>query len=121
MTYAFEWADQIYLGMDTHTSSNRPTHGDKMLHTLLVKRFNDLLDEQKSQRSIDKVTYFYVGDPHHTIFLTRRHLRFRSQFGSSMIFGTKISETKIYKELPHSWSFAFRQLLKIPIYYLLMP
>ena len=38
------------------------THGDKMLHTLLVKRFNDLLDGQKSQRSIDKVTYFYVGD-----------------------------------------------------------
>ena len=33
-----------------------------MLHTLLVKRFNDLLDGQKSQRSIDKVTFFYVGD-----------------------------------------------------------
>merc|ERR1711993_201183 len=40
----------------------RFTNGDKMLHTLLVKRFNDLLDGQKSQRSIDKVTYFYVGD-----------------------------------------------------------
>ena len=38
------------------------THGDKNLHTLLVKHFNDLLDGQKSQRSIDKVTYFYVGD-----------------------------------------------------------
>ena len=38
------------------------THGDKMLHTLLVKRFNDLPYGQKSQRSIDKVTYFYVGD-----------------------------------------------------------
>ena len=38
------------------------THGDKKLHTLLVKYFNDLLDGQKSQRSIDKVTYFYVGD-----------------------------------------------------------
>ena len=33
-----------------------------MSHTLLVKHFNDLLDGQKSQRSIDKVTYFYVGD-----------------------------------------------------------
>ena len=33
-----------------------------MLHTLLVKRFNELLDGQKSQQSIDKVTYFYVGD-----------------------------------------------------------
>ena len=29
---------------------------------LLVKHFNDLLDGQKSERSIDKVTYFYVGD-----------------------------------------------------------
>ena len=38
------------------------THGDKMIHTLLVKYFNDLLDGQKSERSIDKVTYFYVGD-----------------------------------------------------------
>ena len=38
------------------------THGDKNLHTLLVKHFNDLLDGQKSERSIDKVTYFYVGD-----------------------------------------------------------
>ena len=38
------------------------THGDKKLHTLLVKYFNDLLDGQKSERSIDKVTYFYVGD-----------------------------------------------------------
>ena len=38
------------------------THGDKNLHTLLVKHFNDLLGGQKSERSIDKVTYFYVGD-----------------------------------------------------------
>ena len=38
------------------------THGDKNIHTLLVKYFNDLLDGQKSERSIDKVTYFYVGD-----------------------------------------------------------
>ena len=38
------------------------THGDKNLHTLLVKYFNDLLDGQESERSIDKVTYFYVGD-----------------------------------------------------------
>ena len=43
-------------------NSSRYTHGDKNLHTLLVKYFNDLLDGQKSQRSIDKVTYFYVGD-----------------------------------------------------------
>ena len=33
-----------------------------MIHTLLVKYFNDLLDGHKSEWSIDKVTYFYVGD-----------------------------------------------------------
>ena len=37
------------------------THGDKNLHTLLVKHYNDLLDGQSSERSIDKVTYFYGG------------------------------------------------------------
>merc|ERR1712015_149474 len=45
-----------------HFLPSRYTHGDKKLHTLLVKYFNDLLDGQKSQRSIDKVTYFYFGD-----------------------------------------------------------
>ena len=44
------------------TISYLDTHWDKNLHTLLVKHFNDLLDGQKSERSIDKVTYFYVGD-----------------------------------------------------------
>ena len=43
-------------------SKTRGTHGDKMIHTLLVKYFNDLFDGQKSEQSIDKVTYFYVGD-----------------------------------------------------------
>ena len=38
------------------------TYGDKNLHTLLVKHYNYLLDGQISEWSIDKVTYFYVGD-----------------------------------------------------------
>ena len=38
------------------------THGDKNLHTLLVKHYNDLFYGQSSERSTDKVTYFYVGD-----------------------------------------------------------
>ena len=38
------------------------THGDKNLHTLLVKHYNDLLYGKSFERSIDKVTYFYVGD-----------------------------------------------------------
>ena len=38
------------------------THGEKNLHALLVKHYNDLLDGQSSEWSIDKVTYFYVGD-----------------------------------------------------------
>ena len=28
----------------------------------VVKHYNDLLYEQSSERNIDKVTYFYVGD-----------------------------------------------------------
>ena len=38
------------------------THGDKNLHTLLAKHYNDLLDGQSFEQSIDNVTYFYVGD-----------------------------------------------------------
>ena len=36
------------------------THGDKKLHTLLVKHYNDLLYGQSSERSIDKVTYLLL-------------------------------------------------------------
>ena len=50
-----------YLGTERDRRFKH-THGDKMIHTLLVKYFNDLLDGQKSEQSIDKVTYFYVGD-----------------------------------------------------------
>ena len=49
-----------------------------MLHTLLVKRFNDLLDGQKSQRSINKFTYFYVGD-HFCIHLGTKHANFQEK------------------------------------------
>ena len=38
------------------------THGVKNLHTLLVKHYNGLPYGQRSERSIDKVTYFYVKD-----------------------------------------------------------
>ena len=38
------------------------THGGENLTTLLVKYFNDLLDDQSSERSRDEVTFFYVGD-----------------------------------------------------------
>ena len=38
------------------------THGDKKLHTLLVKYFNDLLEKHCSERSKDEVSYLYVGD-----------------------------------------------------------
>ena len=38
------------------------TDGNKILHTLLLKHYNDLLDKQSSERSRDEVTYFYVGD-----------------------------------------------------------
>ena len=63
------------------------THGDKKLHTLLVKYFNDLLDGQKSQRSIDKVTYFYVGDLF-CIHLGTKYANFQEK-----IFATHFSNT----------------------------
>ena len=38
------------------------TDGGSILHTLLVKHYNDLLDRQTSERDKDKVTCFYVED-----------------------------------------------------------
>ena len=38
------------------------TDGNNILHTPLVKHFNDLLDSQRSEPGKDEVTYFYVGD-----------------------------------------------------------
>ena len=37
------------------------TDGSKILHILLVKRYNDLLDIQSSERDKDEVTYFIAG------------------------------------------------------------
>ena len=51
-----------FLKMQQYEIFAKTTHWDENLHTLLVKHFNDLLDGQKSERSIDKVTYFYVRD-----------------------------------------------------------
>ena len=41
---------------DTYTDRSR------ILHTLLVKHYNGLLDNQSSEQGKDEVTYFYVGD-----------------------------------------------------------
>ena len=38
------------------------TDGSRILHTLLVKHFNTLLDRLSSEQGKDEVTYFYVGD-----------------------------------------------------------
>ena len=48
--------------MHSWKRANVSTHGDKMLHTLLVKYFNDLLEKHCSERSKDEVSYLYVGD-----------------------------------------------------------
>ena len=37
------------------------TDGSRILHTLLVKHYNDLFDRQSSERGKDEVTYVYVG------------------------------------------------------------
>ena len=49
--------DQMY----THFACTY-TDESKILHTLLVKHYNDLIDRQSSERGKDEVTYFYVGD-----------------------------------------------------------
>ena len=38
------------------------TDGSRILHTLLVKHYNDLLYRLSSERDKDEVTYFYVRD-----------------------------------------------------------
>ena len=38
------------------------TDGNNILHTPLVKHYNDLLGRQNSERGKDEVSYFYVGD-----------------------------------------------------------
>ena len=38
------------------------TDGNRILHTLLVKHYNDLLDNQSFELGKDEVTYFYVRD-----------------------------------------------------------
>ena len=40
----------------------RDIDGSRILHTLLVKHYNDSLDRQSSEQGKDEVTYFYVGD-----------------------------------------------------------
>ena len=38
------------------------TDGNNILHTPLVKHYNDLLERQSSERGKDEVLYFDVGD-----------------------------------------------------------
>ena len=44
------------------TNFGQHTDGSRILHTLLVKHYNDLLDRQSSERSRDEVTQLYVGE-----------------------------------------------------------
>ena len=49
-------------------SSNRGRHGfldidgRKMLHTLLIRHYNNLLERQSSEQGKDEVSCFYLGD-----------------------------------------------------------
>ena len=38
------------------------TDGNNILHTPIVKHYNDLVGRQSSERGKDEVSYFYVGD-----------------------------------------------------------
>ena len=42
--------------------SYKCTDGNNILHTPLVKHYNDLLERQSSERGKDEVSCFYVGD-----------------------------------------------------------
>ena len=55
---------KIWRTLKKGPSLKRPsvTDGSNILHTLLVKYYNDLLDRQSSERGKNEVTYFYVGD-----------------------------------------------------------
>ena len=67
-----------------------------MIHTLLVKYFNDLLDGQKSERSIDKVTYFYVGDLF-CIHLGTKYANFQEKIFAD-ISGRKLQTLCIFEQ-----------------------
>ena len=54
------------------------TDGSRILHTLLVKHYNDLLDRQSSERGKNEVTYFYVGD-HFCIHLGSKFANFQEK------------------------------------------
>ena len=66
-----------------------------MLHTLLVKYYNDLLDRQSSELSRDEVTYFYVGDvtTMKSLELFPRNLR-KDFFLKIGIFSVKVYKKK---------------------------
>ena len=46
----------------TGTVMQVSTHDPILIPTLLVKYYNDLLGRLNSERGMDEVTFFYVGD-----------------------------------------------------------
>ena len=53
----------FHRSCDSSTDSSiSGTDGSRILHTLLVKHYNDLLYRLSSERDKDEVTYVYVGD-----------------------------------------------------------
>ena len=52
----------LYYGRQQIPSLDVHTDGNNILHTPLVKHYNDLLGRQSSERGKDEVSYFYVGD-----------------------------------------------------------
>ena len=80
--------------------------GNKILHTLLVKHYNELLDRQSSERGRDEVTCFYVEEVF-GIYLGSKYANFQEKifveisgkiaqtFHCSNVFGT-IRSRKLY-------------------------
>ena len=57
LIFDFEGHSKIFK-----TFISKHTDAEISLHTLLVKYYNNLLGRQSSERGMDEVSYFYVGD-----------------------------------------------------------
>ena len=76
------------------------THGVILLHTLLVKYYNDLLGRQNSEWGMDKVTFFYVGELF-CIHLGIKYAKFQEKMPKLFIVVTLLSAKVYTKKVPN--------------------
>ena len=76
-------ADNSNLICNMHDGWTKYTHGVILLHTLLVKYYNDLLGRQNSERDKDEVTFFYLVDLF-CIHLDTKYTNFQEKFSAEI-------------------------------------